>query len=91
MSFTKVSRVLEKKIKKKEAPNPFLSSVVCYAALKISGGLFEPISFKDGELLVSAPNSSSASAIQLSQAQIIEKINQKLGQAIVKKIRIRVV
>jgi len=88
--WSQVSKLLEKKIKKRESPNPFLSSAVCWHALKTGKDLFKPISFKDGVLLVSVSDSSSASAVQLSQAQIIEEINQKLGQGIVKKIRIKV-
>jgi hypothetical protein len=88
--WNKISKLLEKKIKKRKASDIYLASLVCYAALKIGSGLFKPISFKDGVLLVEASNSSSASTIQLSQAQIIEKINQKLGQEAVKKIRIRI-
>jgi hypothetical protein len=90
MSFLKLSKLLDKKIKKKGSPNLFLCSLVCYQALKSGEGLFEPISFKDGTLLVRVSDSSSASTVQLSQAQIIEKINQKLGQEVVKKIRIKI-
>lgn len=88
--WNKVSKLLERKIKKKRTSNPLLCSAICYTALKVGDDLFKPISFKDGILSVSVSDSSSAQVVQLSQAQIIEKINQKLGQEIVKKIRIKV-
>lgn len=88
--WDKVSSLLDKKIQKRGAASALLSSRVCYIALKIGEDLFKPISFRNGILLVLVSDSASATSLQLSQEQIMEKINQKLGQEIVKKIRVRV-
>ena len=88
--WSKVSKLIERKTKKKGQSDVFLASLVCYTALKSSEGLFKPISFKNGVLLVSVKNSSFAASVQLSQAQIIERINQKLGKEVVKRMRIKI-
>ncbi|MCX6806555.1 MAG: DciA family protein [Candidatus Berkelbacteria bacterium] len=88
--WQKFSTLLDKKMKKKGIANSLLASRVCYQALIASDGLFNPISFKDGTLLVGVSSSASAAALQLSKSQVIQKINHKLDQEIVKNIKIKV-
>lgn len=89
MTWSKVSTVLTEKTKKKGKSSVFLASLVCYAAMEIGHSLFEPVSFKNGTLFVRAKNPSSATALLLSQNQILKEINQKLGKELVKEIKIK--
>ena len=90
MVWNKFEKLLDRKIKKGRRENILTASLICYTALQISDDAFLPVSFKNGTLTVTVPDSSSAANLQLSQAQIIKKINQKLGRELVKKIKIRI-
>jgi len=88
--WNKIGHLIEKRITKNKDKNVYRASMICYLALKVGRDLFHPVSFKNGVLSVLAHDSSSAAMILLSQQQIINKINQKLGAPIVKKIKIKI-
>jgi len=71
-------------------PSSFFPNLVCYIASRVAGDLFQPISFNRGVLLVSVLDPAAAANVQLSQTQIIKKINQKLKKEAVKKIKIEI-
>jgi hypothetical protein len=66
------------------------ASLVCDVAKKVSGGRFEPVSFKDGALKISVPNASRAHLVRLEQEEIILKVNKVLGREEVKRIRLEI-
>jgi len=87
--FTKISQTLNQKIKTGSKTQILRAAQVCYVALKESDGLFKPTSFRQGVLYVCASSPAAAAKANLKTAEIIKKINNSLGQDLVKKIRFR--
>lgn len=88
-ALTKIEYALKAKTKKGGKSNIFTASMICFYALEVSEGLYQPLCFKNGILSVAVANPASASNIMLSQNAICEKINERIGTNLVKKIRIK--
>ena len=89
MVLTKIGQTLQNRARKSSKANILSASTVCYFALQISDGLFVPLCFKNGTLFIKTQNPSASSNIMLSQVEIIKKINDKVGNNLVKKIKIK--
>ncbi len=50
----------------------------------------QPLSFCNGVLKIQVKNSIWASEIQLNQSKIVDKINKKIGEDIVKRLQFRI-
>ncbi len=61
---------------------------VLFVANKASGGRFSAVSFRDGRLLIASGNIPAAE-LQLSKELFRSAINKKLGQEIVRAIRVK--
>lgn len=66
------------------------SSYVCYLFNQTFKEL-KAVAFKAGNLYLETNDSFESQEIYLKQVQIIEKINQRLGKEIVKKIKFRTI
>lgn len=62
---------------------------VCEAARVVARGRFHVISFRDGLLTVGCQNSGEAANLQMESSQLIEEINDKIGETLVQKIRFK--
>lgn len=86
----KISKFLTNNPKYKQLSRPLQAARVCEAGRGVAGGRFGVISFRDGLLTIGVENSSAAANLQAESSQIIEEINQKLDQELVKRIRFKI-
>ena len=70
---------------------PLLAARVCDAARSISESRFEVISYKNGLLTLGVSSSAQAGNLQMESEDLVEKINQKLDDKLVEKIRFKLV
>lgn len=66
------------------------AAMVVDLAGQVIGDQAKVISFKNGILKLNIPSSVAAVNLKMTQDQLIVKINQRLGQELVKKISYRV-
>lgn len=85
----KISKIIRQS-KYQRFQKPLEAAAICQAARKIAAGRFGVISFKNGLLTLSVENSLQAANLQSESQEIIEKINQKIGERRVQKIRFRI-
>ena len=88
--FEKINKILIKRANKYGIKNVADASRICFIAKAESNNEFEPKSFKGGVLTILVKNNIIASEIQMKSASIIKKINQKIGDDVVKRIVFRV-
>lgn len=69
---------------------PLEAAGICDAARSLSDGRFGVVSFNEGVLCLSISSSAEAANLQAESSQIIDKINQKLGKEMVKRIRYKI-
>lgn len=87
--WSKTAAILERQTKRGKKSEILLASLICYSAAKVAKDLFWPISFKSGVLMVKVSSQPQAANLCANQAQIIDKINQKIGREAVKTIRVK--
>jgi len=69
---------------------PLEAARICGVALRLAQGRFEVISFKQGLLTLATKNSGEAANLQLESQKIIDEVNQKVGEDVVKNIRYKI-
>lgn len=74
----------------KSLSKPLQAANVCDTARLLADGRYDVISFKDGLLTLGSSSSSSAANLRMETYNIQNKLNEKLGQELVKKIRIKI-
>lgn len=74
----------------KRYQKPLEAAKVCEAAREISEHRYSVISFKNGLLTVSCTSSAAAANLQAESQEIISQINQKVGEKVIKKIRLKI-
>lgn len=89
MSFTKLSKILPVRIAHYGLSKQATASQVCFIAAKFSNNRFEPVSFKNNTLVIKVNSPLASQELQADKEKIINQINQKLGQDLVKKLRFR--
>ena len=63
---------------------------ICQTACELSSRQFEVVSFKNGLLTLAVDSSAQAANLQSEKNKIIEKINQKIGERVVERIRFKI-
>jgi len=89
----KISKTLSDNPRYRRLEKPLMAAEVCEAARAVGEGRFEVISYraaKDGLLTVTVESSAAAGNLQVEAAAIIEKINLKIGEKRVGKIRFKI-
>ncbi|OIP06800.1 hypothetical protein COS66_02170 [Candidatus Berkelbacteria bacterium CG06_land_8_20_14_3_00_43_10] len=86
MSFTSLTSIFAHKAHQRAIG----AAQIVYEAQKVVGGDGQVLTFKNGNLRLSVKSSVAANQIKINQTALIEKINQELGRALVKKIYFRV-
>ena len=87
----KIGKMLSNNPRYRRIQKPLEAAKVCDVARTMARHRFEVISYKNGLLTVSVQSSAAAGNLQAESTEIIEKINRKIGESIVKKIRFRIV
>jgi len=85
-----IRNILFRRLKHFGLEKQAIAARVCAVAKDAAKGDFEIISFKNGTLKIRVESPAKAHLVRLSQNKIIAKINQKLGQELVKKIRFEI-
>ncbi len=91
MSIENISKILAGQSKLKRYQKPLEASRVCQTARGCIDPRWNIISFKNGLLTVGVTSSAEAANLQMKSIEIIECINKKLGQEMVKRLRYRVI
>lgn len=86
----KISKFLATNSKYTRLSRPLEAAKVCEAARLVARDRFGVVSFKNGLLTVGTKNSSEAANLQLESNQIIDEINQKLNQELIKRLRFKI-
>lgn len=72
-------------------PHHVLSAaMVCQRAQEILGGRGQVVAIKNGVLKIRAADNYVASSIAQNNIELIERINERLGEPIVKKLRFEI-
>ena len=82
----KISDILARRIAHLGLGRQVGAARICAVAREISGGEFEPVSFRGGTLKVRASSSAKAHLIKLKERETLRQINSRLGRELVKKI-----
>lgn len=69
---------------------PLEAAEVCDTARQVSEDEYSIISFNKGLLTISCSSSAEASNLQSESQEIIKKINQKIGEEKVKRVRFKI-
>lgn len=87
----KINKLLTENPRYRRLQKPLEAAKICDAARELSSGQWSPISFSKGLLTLGVDSSSRAATLQSEKAIIIEKINQKIGERVVEKVRFKIV
>jgi hypothetical protein len=87
----KLSRFLNSNSKYTRLSEPLRAAQVCDTARALANDRFAVVSFKDGLLTLSTTSASASANLQMETSSIMTDINTKLGQELVKKIRIKII
>lgn len=89
----KLSRILGDNPRYRRLQKPLEAAEVCDRARQVSEGqyhAFSIISYRGGLLTMGVGSSFEAANLQAQTSEIIEKINEKIGEEKVKRIRFRI-
>ncbi|MEK7143051.1 MAG: hypothetical protein AAB785_02475 [Patescibacteria group bacterium] len=86
----KIDRIINGRSKFKRYKQPLKAARICQAAREVSKGDFEVISFKGGILTCAVSSSGEAASLFQDSEKTAEKINQKIGERAVERIRFKI-
>lgn len=86
----KLSQLLKDRLKARGLYSQALGARVCGIANQILGEEGRAASYKNGVLTVAAKNSAALSNLQINQKELLTKINQLLGEELVKRIKYQI-
>lgn len=90
----KISKIFSDNPRYRRLRKPLEAAAICDIAREISQGqyhAFSVISFRGGLLTVGVSSSAAAANLQAESSKIMAKINQKIGEDKVKRIRFKLV
>ena len=88
--FQSIDKLVQKKIRNLSIEKSAQSGHVCFIAKNILDSDSSPFSFSKGILSVQVKDNIAAQEIKFRERQIIERINAKIGQELVRRISFRV-
>ncbi len=86
----KISGFLSHNSKYQRLSGPLRAAQVCDTARELGLNRFGVASFKDGLLTLTVENSMAGANLQMEIPEIIQSVNTKIGQELVKKIRFKI-
>ncbi len=86
----KINKILTSDPRFKRFQKPLEAAEICECARRVAQQQYIIVSFSGGLLTVSCSTSAQAANLQAESGQIIEKINQKMGENKVKRIRFKI-
>ncbi len=89
-SMKKIDELFRHNPKFKGYQKPLEAAKICDIARAQSDGRFDAISFRGGLLTIAVNSPAEASNLQMESPKIIDEINQKLGENLVKDIRFKI-
>lgn len=87
--FEKVDEIIDRRAKYYGLHDQIEAARICFEAKRLYTIQLEPISFKNGILTVSVKKSTEAQELQFKEKEVIKKLNQKIGQEVVKHLKFR--
>ncbi len=84
----KLDKILMSALAKKKLSGTVRSAQICFYAGQWGKASLIPISFLKGVLKVSVNSSPAASELEIKKEELIEYINNRLGQKTVRSVRI---
>lgn len=90
MALKRINRDLSDNPRYRKYQKPMLAAEVCEAARAVAGDRFNVISYQNGLLTVAVESSAAAGNLQAESGEIIEKINKKIGEQKVVRIRFKI-
>lgn len=84
-----IGKFLKSNSKFSKLSGPLRAAQICDEARALADSRFTVISFCDGLLTLGVESSMAAANLQFESPKIIEKINQKIGDNLVQKIRFK--
>lgn len=84
----KLDKILGQSLAKRGLVKATGAALICFYATEWGKGIFEPISYLNGTLKVSVSSSPAAAELQMRECELIDFLNQKLGRAAVRQVRI---
>jgi len=81
-----IAEDLKRRLRHWNLEKPYEASVICAQAKKVAKGGFEPISFKNSVLKVSATTAGKAHLVKIQQDRIVKEVNALLGKELIKKL-----
>ena len=85
-----IKKIINQQSKLRRFKKPLEAAEICKIANQISHDRYQTISFSKGLLTVAVSSSAAAASLQAERASIVGKINQKIGESKVKKIRFKI-
>jgi len=86
----KIKKIIRRNLKYKRFQKPLEAAGICEAARIVAEGRFNIISYKNGLLTAACESSAAAANLQAESSDLIEKINSKIGEKKVEKIRFKI-
>ena len=90
MAIEKFSKILSSDPRFKRYQKPLEAAEICDAARQVSEDHYSVISFRGGLLTVGVASSFEAANLQTQIGEIIEKINGKIGESKVERVRFKI-
>lgn len=86
----RINNILTRNPRYARLQKPLEAAKVCDIARKLANRRFGVISFKNGLLTLAVNSSAQAGNLQAESQEIIEEINQKIGERRVERIRFKI-
>jgi len=86
----KINRILGRQSRLKRLEKPLEAAYICKIADSLADDRYRAVSFKNGLLTVGVSSNLAAANLQVESSKIIERINQKVGEGKVKRIRFKI-
>jgi len=86
----RINKIIDQQSKLKRFQKPLEASYICQIADSLADDHYQAISFKNGLLTLGVTSSLAAANLQSGSAKIIDKINQKIGENKVKRLRFKI-
>jgi hypothetical protein len=84
----KLDKILHNSLHRKAIGKVATSAEICFYASEWGNGRFEAVSFLNGTLKLSVPSSPAAADLEIQSDILIDAVNKKCEQNLVKSVRI---
>jgi len=85
-----IKNIIGRQSKLKRLHKPLEAAYICKIADSLADDCYDAVSFKNGLLTVGVSSNLAAANLQVESSKIIERINQKVGENRVQRIRFKI-